>query len=380
MKFLPLVWTALWHRPARAVFTFLSVVAAFVLFGSLQGLNAGFDKAVVDQQLDTLITDSRVPGGPAMPVAALQDIENLPGVVLATQRATLIGWYQQPKNTIAVIAADVAKWFPIRPGLTVTAEQMNALLATRTGMLATPAMQSHFGWRVGDKIPLQSSLLKRDGSPHWTFDLVGTFDVADNPGKVYLAVVNYDYFDAERTSDIGTAERFLIRIADPSRSAQTARAIDSLFANSSHETRTRSEKEMAQSRLKQIGDIRFLTNAIVGSVLFTLLFVTGNTMRQSVRERTPEFGVLKALGYSDGMILLLVLAEALTLCVLAAMLGLGIALAAGPLLKEVVGTVEFSWRVIANGMFVAMLLALVSAVVPAWSLWRLSVIDALDGR
>ncbi|GFE79693.1 membrane protein [Steroidobacter agaridevorans] len=380
MKFLPLVWTALWHRPARTVFTLLSIVAAFVLFGSLQGLNAGFDKAVVDQQLDTLITDSRVPGGPAMPVAALREIEELPGVVLATQRATLIGWYQQPKNTVAVIAADAAKWFSIRPRLAVATEQMNALLATRTGMLATPALQSYYGWKIGDKIPLQTSLPKRDGSRSWTFDLVGTFDVSDNPGKAYLSVINYDYFDAERTSEIGTAERFLIRIADPNRSARTALAIDGLFANSSHQTRTRSEKEIAQSRLKQIGDIRFLTNAVVGSVLFTLLFVTGNTMRQSVRERTPEFGVLKALGSSDGGILLLVLAEALTLCVLAAMLGLGIALAAAPLLEEVIGVVEFSWRVIANGIFVAGLLALVSAVVPAWSIWRSSVVDALDRR
>jgi putative ABC transport system permease protein len=268
----------------------------------------------------------------------------------------------------------------MRPGLAVSKEQLNALLATRTGMLATPALQSYFGWKVGDKIPLQSSMPRRDGSVHWTFDLVGSFDVAENPGKAYLAVVNYDYFDAERTTDIGTAERFLIKIADPNRSAQTALAIDKLFANSSHETRTRSEKEMAQSRLKQIGDIKFLTNAIVGSVLFTLLFVTGNTMRQSTRERTPEFGVLKALGYSDTKIFMLVLAEALTLCVLAALLGLAIAAMAAPLLKDVIGVVQFSWPVIADGVCMAILLALVSAALPAWSVSRLSVVDAIGGR
>jgi putative ABC transport system permease protein len=380
MKFFSLIWAGLWHRPVRTLFTLVSVVIAFVLFGSLQGLNAGFDKAVADQHLDMLITDSRVPGGPPMPVSALSQIEKIPGVLAATERATFFGWFQQPKNTIAVIAADPAKFFALRPGLAVMKNGLNAMHATRAGMLATPAMKSQFGWKIGDRIPFKSSIPRRDGGTDWAFDLVGTFDVAESPGKVYLAVVNFNYFDDVRSTDRGTAERFLIRIADPHRSAETAAAIDRIFANSSHETRTRSEKEMAQSRLKQMGDVKFLTDAIVGSVLFTLLFVTGNTMRQSVRERMPEFAVLKTVGFSNGRVLLIVMAEALVLCVLAAVIGLGVAGAAAPLAKELIGNVDLSSAVFVNGMCVAIALALVSALVPALGVWRLSVIDALGGH
>ena len=380
MKFFPLIWAGLWHRPLRALFTLLSVVIAFVLFGSLRGLDAGFEKAVTDQHLDTLITDSRVPGGPPMPVSSLAQIEKIPGVTAATERATFIGWFQQPKNTIAIIAADTPEFFQLRPGLVVAPGGLEAMQTTRAGLLATPAMQQHFGWRIGDKIPFKSDIVRRDGSKDWTFDLVGTFDAAQSPGKVYLALINFNYFDDLRLTDQGTAERFLIRIADPRRSAETAAAVDRLFANSPHETRTRSEKEVAQSRLKQMGDIEFLTNAVVGSVLFTLLFVTGNTLRQSVRERTPEFAVLKTLGFSNGGVLLMVLTEAMLLCVLAAAIGMAIAAAVAPFAADSIGTVDVSRTVLIHGICVAAVLALVSAFLPAWGVWRLSVVDALAGR
>lgn len=380
MRFFPLVWAGLWHRPVRTLFTLISVVIAFVLFGSLQGLNAGFDKAVADQNLDMLITDSRVPGGPPMPVSALAQVERIPGVLAATERATFFGWYQQPKNTVAVIATDPAKFFALRTGLKVSKRGLDAMRATRTGMLATPAMQSYFGWKVGHKIPFKSSVPRRDGSTDWVFDLVGTFDVTNSPGKIYLAVINFGYFDDVRTTDQGTAERFLIRIADPHRSAATAAAIDRIFENSPHETRTRSEKEIAQSALKQMGDVEFLTDAIVGAVLFTLLFVTGNTMRQSVRERAAEFAVLKTVGFSNRSVLFIVIAEAMALCVLAAVIGMGIADAAAPLVHDLIGSIDLSSAVFVNGLCVAILLALVSALVPALGVWRLSVVEALGGH
>ena len=89
MKYFPLVWAGLWRRPARSVFTLLSVVVAFFLFGTLQGLNDGFDKAIADQNLDRLITDTRVVGAPPMPISALTQIERIPGVTRVAQRATL---------------------------------------------------------------------------------------------------------------------------------------------------------------------------------------------------------------------------------------------------------------------------------------------------
>ncbi len=377
MKYLPLIWAGLWRRPARTIFTLLSVAVAFFLFGILQGLNDGFDKAISDQRLDRLITDPRVPGGPPLPIAALAQIERIPGVTRVAQRATLIGTWREPKNVVAVLATDPQRFFAVRPEFAIAPQQFEALKITRTGLVVTPALLEYFGWKVGDKISIRSQVLQRDGNDVWTFDIVGTFDT---PSKTYLSLMNYQYLDEARAQGQGSVERFIVRISNPNRSVATATAIDRLFANSHHETRTRSEKELALVRLKQVGDIRFVTQAIVGAVFFTLLFLTANTMRQSVRDRTSEFGVLKSFGVSDAKILGLVLAEAGVLCLCAAAIGLTLAAGGAPLLEETIGSVRMSAATIFTGMVAAALVALVSAILPAWRIRGLSVVDALAGR
>ncbi len=380
MKYFPVVWAGLWRRPARSVFTLLSVVVAFFLFGILQGLNDGFDKAIADQHLDRLITDTRVVGAPPMPISALAQIERIPGVTRVAQRATLIGSWREPRNMVAVLATDPQRFFAVRPEFAISPGHFTALQNTRSGMVVTPALMKYFGWKTGDRIPLKSQVLQRDGSDLWTLEIVGTFDVRDDPNRAYLSLMNYQYLDEARARGQGDVERFITRIADPNRSVATAAAIDRLFANSHHETRTRSEKEMTLARLKQVGDIKFVTRAIVGAVFFTLLFLTANTMRQSVRDRTAEFGVLKSVGFSNGAILCLIVAEAGLLCVIAALIGLSLAAAGAPLVAGTLGPVHLSALSVFGGIAAALAVALCSAIPPAWRIGRLSAVDALAGR
>jgi putative ABC transport system permease protein len=211
------------------------------------------------------------------------------------------------------------------------------------------------------------------------FELVGTFDTA-TPMQFALVVSNFTYFDAARSTSQGMADRFLIRIADPSRAVETAAAIDRLSANSPHETRTHSQKELAESRLKQVGDIQFLTNSIVAAVFFSLLFVTGNTMRQSVRERTSELAVLRTLGFQDASILFLELTEAILLCVFAAAIGLSLAAVAAPFFRTDVTPVLLSPVVVGSGLAAAAFVGILSAIQPAVRAMRLRVVDALAGR
>ena len=81
---------------------------------------------------------------------------------------------------------------------------------------------------------------------------------------------------------------FILGIDDPRRADAVTKEIDGLFANSTNETTTQTEQAFAASQIKQMGDINFIVNSIVGAVLFTLLFLTGNTMMQSMRERIPD--------------------------------------------------------------------------------------------
>ena len=382
MRFFPLLWAGLWRRPTRSVLTGLSIAVAFLLLGLLEGVNAGFSKAIAEAHRDLLVTRTRVRGGAPMPISALAAIQSIPGVREVTQRAYLMGAYGDPllKNMVAAIATDPAVFFQLRPGLTVTKQSLRAMRENRSGMLATPALLQQFGWRVGDAVTLRSQILKTDGSRDWTFNIVGTFDSVKNPANAYFGIINYSYLDEYRVENRGTAEAFYERIADPTKAVATAAAIDKIFANSSHETRTQSDQERAEFQAKQLGNVQFFTNAIMGAVLFTLAFLTGNTLRQSIHERIPEFAVLKAVGYSDGRVLGLAYAEALLLYIPAAAVGLMLAYLAAPLAKEDIGSIVVSPAVAMSGLACAALLALVGTALPAWRLSRMAIVDALRRR
>lgn len=376
MKLFPLVWAGLWRRPLRSVLTAACIAIAFLLLGLLEGVNAGFAKAIADAHRDLLVTNTRVRGGAPMPISAMAEIQRVPGVVDVAPRAYFLGSFGDPvrKNGLAALATDPDGFFRIRSGA-VSKESLNAMRRTRAGMLVTPAVLQNFGWKVGDVVTLRSQLLRTDGSRDWTFNIVGTFRLKDP--AAHFGVINYAYLDESRVENRGTAEIFYERIADPTKAVATAAAIDRIFANSSHESRTRSDQEHAQFQAKQMGDVQFFTNAIMGAVLFTLAFLTGNTLRQSIHERIPEFALLKALGYTDVRVLSLAFAEALLLYVPPAALGLLLAYLAAPLPKKDIGAVVVSPAVALAGIACAGLLALVGAALPALSLSRMSVISAL---
>jgi putative ABC transport system permease protein len=238
----------------------------------------------------------------------------------------------------------------------------------------------YYGWKVGDTVSLRSQTLKTDGTSVWEFKIVGRFDAIKDPGLAYFGIINYAYLDEYRVENRGTAEAFFLRIADPTKAVATAAAIDRIFANSSHETRTRSDQERAQFQAKQMGDVEFFTNAIMAAVLFTLAFLTGNTLRQSLHERIPEFAVLKALGYTDVGVLSLAFGEALLLYIPAAALGLALAYLVAPLAKEDIGAIVVSPAVATAALLCAGLLALLGAALPALHLKRMSVAASLGKR
>ena len=378
MKLFPLVWAGLWRRPLRSVLTAVCIAIAFLLLGLLEGVNAGFAKAIAEAHRDLLVTNTRVRGGAPMPVSAMAKIQSIPGVVEVAPRAYFLGSFGDPvpKNMVAALATDPELFFRIRPGFAVPRESLSAMRESRPGMLATPALLRYFGWKLGDAVILRSQILKTDGTSDWTFNIVGTFRAIRDPDASF-GIINYSYLDESRVVNRGTAEMFYERIADPTRAVATAAAIDRIFANSSHETRTRSDQERAQFQPKQMGDVRFFTNAIIGAVLFTLAFVTGNTLRQSIHERIPEFALLKALGYTGARVLGLAFAEALLLYIPSALLGLLLAYLAAPLAKAEIGVIVVSPAVALAGLTCAGVLALLGAALPALTLSRMSVVGAL---
>jgi putative ABC transport system permease protein len=254
-------------------------------------------------------------------------------------------------------------------------------MQTRTGAAVSAELARKYGWKIGDKVPIQTKTLQADGNPVWAFDIVAIVDDVNYPGQGGWFIANYSYLDEGRVTDKGTITRFLVRIRDPGRSGQIGRHIDSLFANSAVATRTSSERSGAQSGVQFFGDVNFLTSAVLGAVFFMLLFLSGNTMLQSVRERIPEFAVLKALGFSDNHVLTLVVAESVLLCLLAAAAGLLVSkliipIARGPL-SDFVLLLQIPWTAMLRGFGLALIVALLGSLLPAWRVKQLKVVDAL---
>src|SRR3984885_11719474 len=202
----------------------------------------------------------------------------------------------------------------------------------------------------------------------WQVGIVGVFDGPTNDASSFF--FNYSYFDEARAFSKGKVGWYIVKVKNPKEAMQVAAAIDKHFANSPDETKTQTEKEFSQSFIKQQADINFIVTAILGAVFFTLLFLTGNTMMQSVRERVPELAVLKTLGFTDSAVVALILGEALLLCLVAALLGLAIAAGIFPALKSVIGEARLPADVVSLGFGVAVLLALLTGVAPGWGTTR----------
>jgi putative ABC transport system permease protein len=383
MKYFPLIWATLWRKKARTIFTLLSVIVAFLLFGVLETVVFGFSHASGGiTGADKLITTNKYSIVLSLPFSDTQQIRSLPGVAEVTWMTWFGAYYQESKNFVFALPIDAETYFNLHNGEFIVSDaQMQAYRNTRTGALVNVALMKKFGWKVGDKLPLHSTIwTQKDDSLDWTFDIVGSFDAKDPTQASQQASsiwFHYEYFDEGRSFGKGTVGWFEERISDPSQSLNVANRIDALFANSSNETRTQPANDFAMTFMKQIGDIGFVLRAILSAVFFALLFLTGNTMMQSVRERIPELAVLKTVGFGDGKVLTLVLAEALLLCLIAAVIGLALSYAALPVIKQGLQGVELSPIALIPGIGAAALLALIVGLPPALRAMRLNIVDAL---
>ncbi len=382
MKYLHLIWSALLRKKTRTGLTLLSLTAAFLLVGLGQAVNSVLAGGADFLGANRLITQSRTSFTQPLPMRLLPQIERVPGVSRVGHSQFFGGQYQDARQFFPQFAVDPLRLFDTYPEWTLTPEEKRDFIATRNGAIAGRLLAERYGWKVGDTIPLNSFIWTQPGNNRlWEWKLVGIFggrdeEWNDRAGLMYL---NYAHFDEARAGGKGLAGVFVVLVDDPLQSEEVAARIDAMFENSPDETKSQSEQEFQLGFLRQIGDIGFIINAILGAVFFTILILTGYTMSQAVRERIPELGVLKCLGFTDRAVLWLVLGEALLLCLIG-MLG-------GMLLAGlVVGSLppEFPVRTDAGvwgfALLSAVFLALAVGLPPALRAMRLKIVDALAGR
>jgi putative ABC transport system permease protein len=381
VKYLPLVWSGLWRKPGRTILIFLQVSVAFALFGVLQGLKTGVAHAVAAARADLLIVHSRLSLiMQPLPYGLLEEVRTVPGVKLAIPVELAEGTYQKPDQGIGVVAVSPEEGWPTAFTFTIAPEYIAAFRKSRTAMLVRDLVAQKYGWKVGDHIPLQLVVAQKNGSTDWAFDVVGTFTDSDVGGGRYIVIVSYPYFDEARLQKKGTVNHFNVAVTDAKLATQVADAIDARFANSSHETKTESLRELAQASMQAIGDFDFLIRAVVGAVLVALLFATTTMMVHSIHERTPELAVVKTLGFTDRAVFVLILAEALSVFLAGAVCGLVLATLALPIAARFVLGLSMPGVVVAMGLALGALVAVIGAAVPAALAARLRVATALAGH
>jgi putative ABC transport system permease protein len=381
MKYLPLIWSGLWRKPVRTGLILFQVAMVFALFGILQGMKSGVERAVANTRADILIVFPALFGGTPLPIAYRERLQSIPGVKLVSYADSITTTYQRPTQTVGVFAvAPDGVWEYLDPQLfQILPKDLEALQRSRTGALMSADIGKKYGWHIGQRVPLTSPTLQSNGSGTWYFDIVGM--VTDREfGEGSLIVTNYDYLDQARAKNKGTVRNFYVLADDPKHASALAERIDHAFANSSNETRTISLREGAQQSMRAIGDLNFGIRAILGAAVVALLFSTATMMMQTIRERTAEFAVLKTLGFTDRAVFLNVTAEGLLVCVVGALAGLGLACAIFPFAAKFISNLSMPLAVIGFGVIGAVLVALVSSALPAARAARLKVVDALAAR
>ncbi|MCL4786681.1 MAG: ABC transporter permease [Verrucomicrobia bacterium] len=383
MRFLHLIWSNLKRRKLRTLLTLLSIFVAFLLFGLLCTIKEAFTAGVSMAGADRLVVRHKVSLIMNLPVSYKARMEQIPGVASAVHFTWFNGIYQnEPKNFFASIPTEPEPFLNLYPEYVLPEDQKQAWLRTRTGAIVgrTLAERKEFNWKIGDRIALISPIWPRKGEQPWEFDIVGIYDGAKKSADTSGFYFRYDYFDEGRAFGEGLVGWYVVRVSDPDRAVEVAKAIDDEFANSPNETKAEPEGAFMQGFAQQVGDIGTILIAILSAVFFTIVLVAGNTMAQSVRERTEEIGVLKAMGFTSELALGLVMAESLLLASLGGLAGLGLAwliAAGGSPVPNLLPVFYLPGRYVVMGVGLVFALGIVAGLLPGLQALRLRIADAL---
>jgi len=376
MKFLPFIFANLFRKKIRTTLTIGSFAVALFLFGLLFVVRGAFSGGVDIAGADRLVVINRTSIIQPLPLSYQDRLLKVPGVKLVSYANWFGGVYQDEKNFFPQFAISTDTFRQMFPELAVSDEEWNAFVADREGAIAGEKTAKKYGWKVGDRIPIRGTFIPGI----WEFNLRGIYKGTRQADDTTQFWFHWKYLDERKPFQKGIVGWYTLRIDDPGKAAGIIKTIDSQFANSPWETKTDTEKSFAAGWVKQFGNIQFLILTIGGVVFFTLLLVTGNTMAIAVRERVGELAVLKAIGYSDTFVLLLVLIESLLVAVTGGVLGMALAklfTMAGDPTGGLLPIFFLPGNAIVSGLVVALLVGIVAGMLPALTAMRLRVVDAL---
>jgi putative ABC transport system permease protein len=383
LKFLPLFFASLRRKPIRTSLTIASIIVAFLLFGLLKtmqnALELGADLAGVDR-LATMHKMSLIQN---FPLAYLNRIRGVDGVVQAVGFVWMGGIYQDERNQLSAQATEPEAFLEVYSEYKLPPEQRADWLSDRASMIVGKSVAERFGWKIGDTVPVRSSFYRKadGGGDTWDMRLAGIYEATN--GDSSSLFFHYDYLNESlpRNGGRDSLVWIIMKIRNPDEAQQVSAAVDALFANSPAETKTSTERAFVQGFANQMGDIATIVTAVASAVFFTMLLVTANTMAQSVRERTNEIAVLKTLGFTKQTIAGLVLTESFVITALGGVIGLGVAAlftdSIADLLAQFFPVLGIPTSAYVTGAVLIVALSLLAGLLPSLEASRLKITDAL---
>lgn len=383
MKFMHIVWRNLMRRKIRTIFTLLSIFVTFVLFGYLMAIRSAFSMGIDLAGADRLMVLNKISIIMPLPSSYRERIKQIEGVKEVTYANWFGGYYQETRNQFPNMGVDAGTWFQMYSEFKVPDDQYKAWLADRQGAIIGADLAKRFGWKVGDRVPLQATIFARPDRRAWEFNISGIYDSPVKGTDKTQLFFHWEYLnEAVRNTQFGNQVGwYVIKVNDPEQSPAIAKTVDTMFANAPTETKTDSEKNFVAGWAKQIGNIGLMTQLIAAAAIFMMLLVTANTMAQSIRERTSELAVLKTLGFGDGRVLSLVLMESCVLALVGGVAGLAVSWALVTIGGDPTGAFLpqffFPPKDVIFGILMVVALGFAAGAIPAVQAQRLRIVDAL---
>lgn len=322
MNTVNLVWRNSIRKKTRFSLTLLSIVIAFFLYATYSGINHALTASVSESNQFRLMTTHKISLTRSLPLNYQQKIQQIDGVDNVSYASWFGGFFKDEKNQITVIAVDSESYFELHPEYQLAPEALTHWKKTRTGMVIGKKLAEQYGWQVGDKVPMSTSIwMDREGSFTWYLTVSGIFSAENTAVNEKQAFFQHAFFDDARAYGRDAASWFIPVISPSANSDVITKRIDTLFENAMEATRTTTEQVFIKEQTQQFADMAMILELVITAVFFTLLLIVCNAMMQVVRERRSETAMMKALGFSPLFLVGLVFFESLLLLFIGALFG-----------------------------------------------------------
>jgi len=372
--------SALAHK-LRTTLTIVGIVVAVTAFGLLRTIVDAWYANANASSSARLVTRNAVSLVFSLPLTYAQRIRQVPGVTSVAWANWFGGVYVTERNFFAQFAISDPGYLDMYPEFILSDEARKAFAFDRTGAIAGRRLADLYGWKVGDPIPLRGTIYPGT----WTFTLRGIYEGADKGTDQSTFFFHFEYLNEaikkqypRRADQTGV---FIVQLKDPQEAATVSEAVDATFKNSLAETLTETEKAFQLGFVAMTETILLAIQAVSFVVIVIIMAVMANTMAMTARERYTEYATLKALGFRNGYVAMLIFAESLGIALTGGLLGIALTFPLARAFAEAMGSLfpifYVSDETVAMQIAAAIAIGVIAAGIPAWRAARIRIVDGL---